>query len=394
MRELNKLSAAKVKSAPAGKHGDGAGLWLYKSSVQRGKWILLVTVHGKRREMGLGAFPEVSLKEARDQAAHWRSFVREGKDPIKERERQRREAERNMHLLRDVALDAFESRKAELKGDGKAGRWFSPLDLHILPRLGKVPIADIDQIDIRDTLKPIWHNKAVTAQKAMNRLAIVLRHGAALGLDVDLQATEKAKALLGAQRHKEQHIPAMPWQEVPAFFTSLTEGTPTHLALRLLILTGLRSRPIRFAHLDQFEGDTWTIPEDVIKGRKDTTEAFRVPLSTQAQAVVSEAAEQAREGFLFPSVRKGVISDATMSRMMERRGLDYRPHGFRSSFKDWASEKTNTPFEVSETALGHKVGGSVERAYRRTDYFEQRATLMQRWADYITGESAQVVRIG
>ncbi len=166
MRELNKLSAVKVKSAPKGKYGDGGGLWLHKANAQRGKWLLLVTIHGKRREMGLGPYPEVSLKEVREQAVTWRAVVREGKDPIKERERQRREAQRNMHILKDVALDAFESRKAELKGDGKAGRWFSPLELHVLPRLGKVPVADLDQIDIRDTLKPIWHTKAATATKA------------------------------------------------------------------------------------------------------------------------------------------------------------------------------------------------------------------------------------
>ncbi|UWQ07918.1 tyrosine-type recombinase/integrase [Aliiroseovarius crassostreae] len=394
MREINKLSAVKVKTAPKGKYGDGGGLWLHKSDAQRGKWLLFVTVHGKRREMGLGPYPEVSLKDAREQAATWRAVVREGKDPIKERERQRREAQRNMHLLKDVALDAFESRKAELKGDGKAGRWFSPLEMHVLPRLGKVPVADIDQIDIRDTLKPIWHSKAATAKKAMNRLRLVLLHAAALGLEVDLQATDKAKALLGAQRHKETHIPAMPWQEVPDFFASLNEGTVVHLALRFLILTGVRSYPIRFAHVDQIEGNVWTIPAEAMKGRRNATEAFRVPLPRQAFEVASQSAEGAREGFLFPSPRKGVISDAAMARMMERRGLPYRPHGFRSSFRDWVSEKTNTPFEVAETALGHTVGGSVERAYRRTDHLEQRATLMQRWADFVTGESAQIVRLG
>jgi integrase len=394
MRETNKLSAAKVKSAPAGKHGDGAGLWLHKSSVQRGKWILLVTIHGKRREMGLGTFPEVSLKEARDQASHWRPFVREGKDPIKERERQRREAERNMHLLQDIATDAFESRKAELKGDGKAGRWFSPLENHILPRLGKVPISDIDQIDIRDTLKPIWHDKAVTAQKAMNRLAIVLRHGAALGLDVDLQAVEKAKALLGAQRHRAKHIPALPWADVPAFYESLNEGTVTHLALRMLILTAVRSGPLRHMHVDQIDGNVWTIPAETVKGRKDATTDFRVPLCEEALRIVEATKEQQRDGFLFPSVRKGVISDATMARMMERREMEARPHGFRSSFRDWVAETTNTPFEVSETALGHAVGGSVERAYRRTDHLDQRRILMARWADFVTKKQADIVRIG
>ena len=122
-----------------------------------------------------------------------------------------------MHLLKDLALDAFESRKAELKGDGVNGRWFSPLELHVLLKLGKVPVAEIDQKDIRDVLAPIWHTKAETARKAMNRLGICLKHGAALGLAVDLQATTKAMALLGKQRHISESIPALDWREVPVF---------------------------------------------------------------------------------------------------------------------------------------------------------------------------------
>ena len=151
-RETNRLSATVAKSAPVGKHADGGGLWLVKRADGGAQWVLRVTAHGRRREMGLGAYPDVSLKEARGAADAARAVVRKGLDPIKERERARRAAARNIHMLADIALDAFESRKAELKGDGKAGRWFSPLELHILPKLGKVPVADIDQKDIRDTL--------------------------------------------------------------------------------------------------------------------------------------------------------------------------------------------------------------------------------------------------
>ncbi|CUJ96979.1 Prophage CP4-57 integrase [Ruegeria denitrificans] len=394
MRQSNKLSGAKVRTADAGKFGDGGGLWLHKRDARQGKWVLLVTVHGRRREMGLGAYPGVSLKEAREEAEKWRAVVRRNLDPIKERERERRQAERNLNLLKDISLDAFESRKAELKGDGKAGRWYSPLELHVLPKLGKVPVADIDQIDIRDTLAPIWHEKAETASKAMDRLGICLKHAAALGLDVDLQATMKARALLGKQRHKPKNIPALPWPDVPSFYASLNEGTTSHLALRLLILTAVRSGPVRKAHEDQFEGGVWTIPAEIIKGRRDATEDFRIPLSDAALDVIEAAKKQSRDGFLFPSVRKGVISDATMSRLMERRELEARPHGFRSSFRDWVAETTNTPHEVAETCLGHVVGGTVERAYRRTDHLDQRRILMQRWADFVTTKQADIVRIG
>jgi integrase len=332
--------------------------------------------------MGLGSYPDVTLKIARQNAEKWQVVVREGKDAIKEREAQRRTSERNMHVLRDVALDAFESRKAELKGDGKAGRWFSPLELHILPRLGRMPVSQIDQRDIRDTLAPIWHEKADTARKAMNRLSICLRHAAALGLDVDLQATDKAKALLGKQRHTPKNIPALHWRDVPTFYQSLDGGSITELALRLLILTAVRSAPVRKLHVDQIDGDIWTIPAEDMKGRKGATSEFRVPLSQEAQAVIALAKPFERDGFLFPSVRKGVISDATMSRYMERRGMVERPHGFRSSFRVWAAEATNAPYDVAETAMGHVVGGAVERSYRRTDFLEQRQALMERWGSY------------
>ena len=378
-RETNRLSASGAKAAPAGKHADGAGLWLHKRDDGGAQWVLRVTAHGRRREMGLGAYPAVSLKAAREAADAARAVVRQGLDPIKERERQRREAARNIHMLSDIALDAFESRKAELKGDGKAGRWYSPLELHILPKLGRVPVADIDQKDIRDTLAPIWHTKAETARKAMNRLGIVLRHAAALGLDVDLQATDKAKALLGKQRHTVTNVPAMNWRDVPAFYQSLG-GSITELALRLLILTAVRSGPLRMMHVEQIDGDIWTIPAAAMKGRLGATSDFRVPLSTEAQAVIAEARKFARDGFLFPGARRGVISDMTMTAYMDRRGLSERPHGFRSSFRDWTAEATQTPHDVAETCLGHTTGGTVERAYRRTDFIEQRRALMERWA--------------
>lgn len=383
-RALNKLSAAFVKNAPVGKHSDGGGLWLFKRHDGGAQWILRVSVHGRRREMGLGSVAHVSLKEARTQADRWRAVMRDGKDPIKERERERREAERSLHILEDVARDCFEARKAELKGDGKAGRWFSPLELHVLPKLGKVPIAEIDQLDIRNTLAPIWHDKAATAKKAIERLSVCMQHGAALGLDVDLQSVAKAKALLGAQRHRVEHTAFLPWKDVPSFYASLEPDTVTHLALRLLILTiGTRSRPLRYLRLEQIDDDVWTVPAEHMKGRHGAGSDFRVPLSHQARDIIERATPYERDGYLFPSARKGVISDATMARLMERRGMEARPHGFRSSFRTWCAEEAQAPWEVAEACLAHSVGGKVERSYKRTDYLEQRRELMQRWADFV-----------
>jgi len=393
MRAKSRLSAQFLKTAPVGKHCDGAGLWLVKRDDGGAQWVLRVTVHGRRREMGLGGYPALGLADARKVANRWRDVAGAGRDPVKEREAEERAARREDISLAILTADAFESRKAELKGDGTAGRWLSPLTLHVLPKLGKVPVTDLDQRDIRDTLAPLWHTKADTARKAMNRLSIVLRHAAALGLDVDLQATDKARALLGKTRHKPVNIPAMAWADVPGFYASLEEPTLTHLALRLLILTGVRSTPLRTLRLDQIEGDVWTVPGDSMKGRKGTTDDYRVPLSREAQRIIELARPHARHGFLFPNTRQGVISDMTLSRMMERRKLEARPHGFRTSLRTWLAEATDAPHEVAEAMLGHVVDSGVVRAYRRTDWIEQRRALAERWADHVTGGAGQVVKL-
>jgi len=393
LRAMNRLSARSVATLGPGKHADGGGLWLHKRPDGGAQWFLRLTIHGRRREMGLGSTRDVSLKEAREAADRARSTARSNVDPIKERERQRSEAVRNLHLLSDIALDAFESRKAELKKDGEAGRWFSPLEHHILPKLGKVPVAELDQNDIRDALAPIWHAKAETATKALGRLRICLRHAAALGLTVDLQAPDKARALLGKQRHTVKNIPAMNWRDVPAFYARISDDSVTHLALRLLILTGVRSGPLRYLQEYEIIDDVWTIPGEAMKGKHGSTADFRVPLSSEALATIARARRHARGGYLFPSIRKGVISDMTMGMFMQRAKLEARPHGFRSSLRDWLAEATDAPHEVAETMLGHTVGGTVERAYRRTDFLEQRRVLLERWAQHVTGRSGAVVTL-
>ncbi len=163
--------------------------------------------------------------------------------------------------------------------------------------------------------------------------------------------------------------------------------------MRLLILTGVRSGPLRSIHESQIAGNVWTIPGEAMKGRKDATADFRVPLTVEAMKVIEIARRHARAGFLFPNVRSGVISDMTLGMFMRRAKLDARPHGFRSSLRDWIAETTDTPYDIAETVLGHIVGGSVERAYRRTDFLEQRRVLMERWAKYLRSPKGQIIQI-
>ena len=383
MRAINRLSALSVKNLPAGKHADGGGLWLIKRDDGGGKWIYRYDLKGKRREMGLGSSRFVSLKEVRVEADRWRRVVATGKDAIRQRDRQRREADVARPTLETVAKECFEARKADLKGGGTAGRWYSPLEIHVMPKIGDVPIEEITQNDLKNTLAPIWHKKAETARKAMNRLAIVFRHGAAMGLPVDMQATEKAKALLGAQRKQSVHIPAMPWREVPEFIASLTDGGMVEQCLIFSILTACRSGEVRAATWDEIDetANVWSIPADRMKAQKE----HRVPLADEMIDVLDRVRPHAREGFVFPSQRKGCVSNMAMGMLMRRRGLEYRPHGFRSSFRDWCAEKTDVPREVAEACLAHTTGSEVERAYRRTDFLDRRRDLMQKWTAYCFG---------
>ncbi len=379
-RTLNKLTATQVRSVPSGKYSDGGGLWLFKRDVDSGRWVQRFTIDGKRHEMGLGSLRDVTLKEAREASERYRRQVRQGIDPIQQRGRDRREARTQDVRFRDIASDCFEARKAQLKNEGKAARWLGPIEMHIFPKLGDLPVGEIDQNHIKQALEPIWHTKPSMAEKALQRVGIVLNYAEAAGLEVDSLTTKKARALLGKQRHKPKHHAALPWRDMPAFYASL-EGTPTHLAMKFLILTATRSSETRLLHLNEVDGDLWVIPGDRMKGGKE----HRVPLSTEAINVLNEAAKFAVDGHPFVGPRGKPLSDATLSRMMERRGMEARPHGFRSSFRTWCAEETNTPEAVAEAALAHTYGSKVVQAYRRTDHLDERRELMQRWSDFVSG---------
>ena len=385
------LTALNVKQHGPGVYSDGGGLALRVTKTGSRQWIyrysgLEVNDKGKKvaKTMGLGGADSVPLAKARQLRDEHESLLLNGIDPIAERIRRREEAIEGAKTVREVAERAFKARKAQLKDDGKAGRWFGPIELHILPKLGDMPIANVTQRDIQRALEPIWHSKAQTAIKAINRLGIVMEFAVALDLDVDLQAVAKAKILLGQQRHTITNIPSMPWMDVPEFYASLQQQTPVQLALKLLILNpGPRSKPVRFLSLQHIEGSVWTVPAKLMKGKRGQTSDWRTPLSDESLAIIEAAMPFERNGYLFPNQSgKGVISDASMSRFMERRGLKYRPHGFRAAFRTWAAE-TNQRRDIAELCLAHKIHGRVEASYLRTDQIDDRAELMEKWSKFV-----------
>lgn len=374
----NALTQMKVRNLGPGKHFDGQGLMLVKSHKDAGKWIVRLVVEGRRREMGLGRWPDVSIAEARERAVTARKELRDGTDPIAARQRAKRTVARLS--VADAVHSCFAARQAELKGDGKAGRWLSPLNTHVLPKIGTMPIEDIDQHELKRVLEPIWHEKPDTARKAMNRINLTLKHAAALDLDVDLQAVMKAQALLGKRRHTVQHIPSLPYAETPKFYQYLTtQKHPSARALRFLILTVARTSEVRFATWSEIEGDVWVIPAE----RTKTGVEHKVPLTVEALQLISEAKFSDDKGLLFPNDKGKPLSDMAMSSLMKRESMTARPHGFRSTFRTWAEECSDASWEVKETVLGHRVGSEVERAYQRSDLLSSRRALLEKWSGFV-----------
>ncbi|MEZ5723901.1 MAG: integrase arm-type DNA-binding domain-containing protein [Paracoccaceae bacterium] len=393
------LTARQCAALPSGRHADGNGLYLNVTPAGGRSWVYRFTMGTKRREMGLGSFPELGLSDARKARDEWAAVLRAGRDPLAVREERRNRAAAPGKTLADMTQAAFEARRPSLRDEGGAGRWLSPLRVHVLPRLGKRDVESLTQGDIADTLRPIWREKPDAAKKALLRLGLVMQHAAARGFAVDLNAPALAREILGDQGHAPQHIASVAYSDLPRFYGELNVHTPVMLALRLLILTASRSRPIRFAHVSQFDLDAaiWTIPAEGkgarMKGRKGKAQSFRIPLSAEALAVVREAIGQARGGYLFPGPRADVLSDMALSAFMRRAGLDARPHGFRSSFRDWAAE-TGVPEHLAEMCLAHSIGNAASRAYRRTDEIEARARIMEAWAGVVTGIESEQERGG
>ena len=392
MAGQNKLTALKIKAAaPGDKLQDGGGLRLDRTEGG-GKWIYRYSFSGRRREMGLGSMPDVTLADARRARAQWAAVLQSGLDPISERERIR--AEKSAALGRDDPTFAemvdvvFEARKARLRGEGTRGRWLSPLRIHVLPKIGRRRIMSLHQRDIHDAIAPIWRTKHETADKALYRTRIVIQQARLMGYEVDPFICDAARHMLGHHDHEETPIEATPWQEIPALFDQIAGAHPSRLALRWSILTATRGMSARGTQFSEIEGDVWTVPADRMKGLRGKVRDFRVPLSSAAFEVLEECRAHARNDYLFPSPRVGFVSSQALTKVLNRLGEAGRPHGLRTSFRSWVQDTNAAPFDVAETALAHIVGSKIERSYARSDLLDQRRALMERWGRFVTGEAA------
>jgi integrase len=399
-RKAEGLTAAKVRTAKPGRYGDGVGLYLLVRGPEARFWLFRYTREGKMREMGLGPArgpSGVSLTDARGKARRLHDVVREGRDPLAERDAAKaaeaaaaRQVRARTMTFRDCAVAYIAAHEASWRNAKHRQQWSSTLDTYAYPILGNLPVSDVDTGAVMRVLEPIWREKAETASRLRGRIESVLDYAKARGWrDAENSARWRGHvANMLPKRSKVQpveHHAALPWREIGAFMAELStrEGLGA-LALRFTILTAARTGEAieaRWSEIDVAAG-VWTVPASRMKAARE----HRVPLSEAALAVLSAVAplrDDARGGRVFPGSRPGrPMSNRVFLMVLRRmeRG-DLTAHGFRSCFRDWAAE-TGQPADVAEAALAHTLGNKVQAAYQRGDLLERRRKLMELWAAF------------
>jgi integrase len=377
---------AVVAAKDPGRYPDSDGLVLEVSKSGGKSWALRFMLRGKARQMGLGAFPLVSLGEARDKAAEARKLLKRGVDPIDARKAESAQRVATGTTFRDVAEALIDSHEAGWRNKKSAGQWRSSLAAYVYPHLGAMPVADVATQHALACLEPIWRAKPETASRVRGRIEAVLNAAKVHGLrsgDNPAQWRGHLALLLPTKTkvRRIKHHAALPYGELPTFMAALRlQPGFAARALEFAILTGARTNEAlgaTWSEIDLIAG-TWVIPPERMKAHRE----HRVPLSDAAVELLTGLL---REGdYLFPGAKAGQpLSNMALLMTLRRMGRgDLTAHGFRSTFRDWAAETTAYPGDVVEMALAHSIGSKVEAAYRRGDLFEKRRALMQDWAAF------------
>lgn len=386
---VGKLTARTAATTRPGRYGDGAGLWLVVSASGARKWVFRFSFGGKVTEMGLGAADAVSLAQARNRAAAARQMVAAGKNPIVEK-REAKRIEAGKPTFGAMADELIAAKSAEWRNEKHRYQWKMTLEIYAVP-LRERPVDEIDTEAVLGVLQPIWLEKSETASRLRGRIEAVLDAARAKGHISRHEANPARwrghldKLLAKPKKLSRGHQAAMAYEEIAAFLARLRErDAATALALELTILTCLRTTEAlgaQWVEID-FAEKVWTVPALRMKGK----EAHRVPLSDRAIEILKTLSEAKTGTLVFPGQKEGKpLSQMSMLMLLRRMGLEIgkaTTHGFRSSFRDWAGDCTAFPREIVEAALAHKIGNSVEQAYRRSDALEKRRPLMTAWATY------------
>lgn len=381
-----RLSAATVRTMKApGLHGDGNGLYLKVDPSGAKRWIQRLVIDGKRRDIGLGSADSAGtpLLKAREKALENRKLARAGGDPLAAKRR-------SMEVLtfQAAAEKVHELSKPTWRNEKHGDQWINTLTTYAFPFFGSKRIDTVGSADVLAALSPIWNSRPETARRVKQRVGSVFKWAMANGWRSDNPAEAIDKALPKHDRSKVKHREALPYEKVGAAVATVREseaGQATKLAFEFLVLTATRSAETREAVWGEFDLDNaiWTIPAARMKAKK----AHRIPLSSRSLAILAEAKALKREegDFVFPGTKdKKPLSDMTLSKLMRDLGIAAVPHGFRSSFRDWAGDTTNHPHQAVEFALAHVIKDKSEAAYVRSDLLERRRPLMDDWQNYIS----------
>lgn len=392
-RTLNKLTALQVmKLKTAGRHSDGGGLYLAIDDTGRRRWMFMYVRSGKRVELGLGSGRDLPLATARAEAATLRTMLAEGIDPKAER------AKLKGIPTFGACADAYiEAMSPSWRNPKHIAQWRMTLTKYAEP-IRHRPVDEVSTSEILAVLQPLWSRTPETAERLRGRIENVLNAAKAKGHRTgENPATWRGhldQLLPKRQRLSRGHHAAMPYAQVPAFMTDLqSRSAVAARALEFTLLTAARSGEVLGAHWREIDFDKriWTIPAHRMKAGRE----HRVPLSERAIAILGIMAELSVNGYVFPGPKpKTPLSSMAMAMLLRRMQTGVTVHGFRSSFRDWASETTGFSHETCEMALAHTITNKAEAAYRRGNLFDKRRTLMEAWATYCASEdSAKVVPI-
>ena len=390
----NELTALKVRKLDIpGRYADGNNLYLEIDKSGARRWTLRVTVLGRRRDMGLGGVSTVSLEEARELAYQYKKIARSGGDPILERQKNKGLQTTLIHCAKKV----HQINLPTWKNQKFAKQWFSSLEHHVFPTIGKLPISQVTSADILRVLTPIWNTKGDTAKKIKQRLRMIIKWARAQGYFQGDDPVELAEQALPKQLKSDDHHKSLEFEKLPEMISNLRKSKislPTKLALEFTILSACRTNEVLNAKWEEIDLTklVWSIPSERMKGGK----VHQVPLTDRMTVILNDCKKlKTNNDLLFPSEINGeALSNNTMRLALKKRlKIDATVHGMRSSFKDWASETTNFANEVSEMALAHTISNKTELAYRRRTLIEKRRQLMQRWSDYLNNKEGEVIEL-
>ena len=395
----HRFTAKEIESLKEpGTYTDGETLTIRVSENGKRRWIQRVSIHGKQHNLGLGGYPAVGLAEARKRTQDNLRAIREGRDPLQEK-RDARQATKEKNAtptFRELAKEAIELRRDTWKGTNSADQWTQSLTKYAFPVIGNKRVDQITKADITEILQPIWTKKEETARRVRQRIAAIMNLAIAKGFRENNPADKFITNGLPQHSYRVENFKALPYVQVPSAIDTIRDSTAdllTKLGLEFKILTAARTAEVRLA--DWSEIDLKEKVRTIIATDMKMIRKHRIPLSDRAINILEEAHDlTGGTRLIFPnerSRRKGdpkPLSDAAFSTLMKRLGIDAQPHGFRSSFKDWAIEKQMGSDLPSEFALSHVEGSKAKRAYARTDLLETRRGLMQNWAHFCsTGET-------